>query len=368
MDQTKTGNFLKELRNEKKLTQEQLAEHFNVSSRTVSRWETGKNMPDISLLVEIADFYDVDVREIIEGGRKSEMMDKDVKETAGEMAVYANAEKKKLLGFIQIVSLLGLGALAIALFLQLTVYEPEPRRAGAVLASFLGLIIMGVIVLYVNGLLGRLVENKAFVKAVKITALVLFVIPLYSLFVIGAGVFSMVTAKVEVHTDVEEYNTYIHNPSKDIYRRCNEERFDIFPAEITSDMNIREFQFTYYNPWDAQYIMYLTVDYPDADYAEEITRLKTIGQGDYMGIYSVKGAPAGYEIVAMCPDEYYGFVYAMIPMNEAEGSNEITYVGIDFCNYFLDLDVCKYLPDKYLLEGFDASRNNPYMKMKREDL
>ena len=75
MDQTKTGNFLKELRNEKKLTQEQLAEHFNVSSRTVSRWETGKNLPDISLLVEIADFYDVDVREIIEGGRKSEMMD-----------------------------------------------------------------------------------------------------------------------------------------------------------------------------------------------------------------------------------------------------------------------------------------------------
>ena len=67
MDQQKTGKYLKSLRNEKKLTQEQLAQVFNVSSRTISRWETGANLPDISLLVEIADFFDVDVRDIIEG-------------------------------------------------------------------------------------------------------------------------------------------------------------------------------------------------------------------------------------------------------------------------------------------------------------
>ncbi|MGN0425242.1 MAG: helix-turn-helix transcriptional regulator [Acetatifactor sp.] len=41
MDQKKIGGFLKELRNEKEMTQEQLAEKFNVSSRTVSRWENG---------------------------------------------------------------------------------------------------------------------------------------------------------------------------------------------------------------------------------------------------------------------------------------------------------------------------------------
>ena len=48
MDQMKIGVFLKELRKEKNLTQEQLAERLHVSGRTVSRWETGKNMPDIS--------------------------------------------------------------------------------------------------------------------------------------------------------------------------------------------------------------------------------------------------------------------------------------------------------------------------------
>ena len=44
MDQKKTGYFFKILRSEKQLTQEQLAERFNVSSRTVSRWETGSNI------------------------------------------------------------------------------------------------------------------------------------------------------------------------------------------------------------------------------------------------------------------------------------------------------------------------------------
>lgn len=44
MDQIKIGIFLKELRKEKKLTQEQLAEKLNVSGRTVSRWETGGSL------------------------------------------------------------------------------------------------------------------------------------------------------------------------------------------------------------------------------------------------------------------------------------------------------------------------------------
>ena len=65
MDQTKVGAFLKDLRKEKEITQEQLAEELGVSGRTISRWETGKNMPDISLLVEIAEFFDVSIPEII---------------------------------------------------------------------------------------------------------------------------------------------------------------------------------------------------------------------------------------------------------------------------------------------------------------
>ena len=71
MNQVKIGEFLRELRKGKGLTQEQLAEQFNISRRSVSRWETGSNMPDVGLLIEIADFFDVDIREIIDGERKS---------------------------------------------------------------------------------------------------------------------------------------------------------------------------------------------------------------------------------------------------------------------------------------------------------
>lgn len=65
MDQQKIGTFLKELRNEKNLTQEQLAEILGVSRRTVSRWETGSNLPDLDDLIEMADYYDVDMREFM---------------------------------------------------------------------------------------------------------------------------------------------------------------------------------------------------------------------------------------------------------------------------------------------------------------
>ena len=51
VNQVKSGVFLKELRKEKGLTQEELGEQFNVSSRTVSRWETGTNMPDLSFQI-----------------------------------------------------------------------------------------------------------------------------------------------------------------------------------------------------------------------------------------------------------------------------------------------------------------------------
>lgn len=96
MNQQRTGEFLKHLRKEKELTQEQLAEHFAVSSRTVSRWETGSNMPDLDILIELADFYNVDIREIIDGKRKSENMNSETKETLLKVAEYADAEKRKL--------------------------------------------------------------------------------------------------------------------------------------------------------------------------------------------------------------------------------------------------------------------------------
>ena len=55
MEQIKTGKFIAELRKEKGMTQEQLGDRLGVNSRSVSRWENGHGMPDISLLLELAD-------------------------------------------------------------------------------------------------------------------------------------------------------------------------------------------------------------------------------------------------------------------------------------------------------------------------
>ena len=97
MDQIKIGNFLKELRKEHNLSQEQLADKFNISSRSISRWENGNTMPDISMMIELADFYDIDIRDLLRGERKSEKMDEDLKETLVMVADYTEAEKAKIL-------------------------------------------------------------------------------------------------------------------------------------------------------------------------------------------------------------------------------------------------------------------------------
>lgn len=94
MNQIKIGEFLKELRKEKGLTQEQLAEQFNASRRSVSRWETGNNMPDLDTLIEMVDFYEIDLRELLDGERKSERMNEEIKETVLKVAEYTAKEKE----------------------------------------------------------------------------------------------------------------------------------------------------------------------------------------------------------------------------------------------------------------------------------
>ena len=108
MNLQKIGLFLKDLRKESGRTQEQLAEKLYVSRRTVSRWETGNNMPDLDLLIELADLYQVDLREILNGERKSERMNEELKETVLQVADYSNEEKKVLMRRMNKLFILGL--------------------------------------------------------------------------------------------------------------------------------------------------------------------------------------------------------------------------------------------------------------------
>lgn len=67
MDQYVTGNTIRMLREKNKMTQADLAERLGVSDKTVSKWETGKGYPDITLLEPIAEVFRVSVTELISG-------------------------------------------------------------------------------------------------------------------------------------------------------------------------------------------------------------------------------------------------------------------------------------------------------------
>lgn len=162
MDQKKTGSFLRELRKEKQFTQEQLAEWFGVTSRSVSRWETGSNMPDLSILVELADFYDVDIRDIIDGERKGEDMNKEEKERLQLVADYAETEKNTLLTRLRIFSIVGLISLIAGLTMMVISRDNNLPVYDYLMGTLMGVAIgaLLVAVFYSTGVLENMRKRK----------------------------------------------------------------------------------------------------------------------------------------------------------------------------------------------------------------
>lgn len=95
MDQVKIGRFIQERRKEKNITQQELAEKLGVTDRSVSNWENGKNMPDVSLYKELCDELDISVNELISGEK---LNDEQHRKKADENVVRSikkiNKEKK----------------------------------------------------------------------------------------------------------------------------------------------------------------------------------------------------------------------------------------------------------------------------------
>ena len=72
MNQLATGKFISQKRKQKNLTQEQLAEKLGVSNKTVSKWETGKCMPDYSVVKALCDELEITVAELMDGEKSEE--------------------------------------------------------------------------------------------------------------------------------------------------------------------------------------------------------------------------------------------------------------------------------------------------------
>lgn len=108
MDQVKIGRFIRELRVEKGMKQRDVAEHLGIADKTVSKWECGKGLPEVALMLPLCAVLGINVNELLSGER---LEDEEYRDRAEENMVniikkYQEAKKKHILA--NIVALLGL--------------------------------------------------------------------------------------------------------------------------------------------------------------------------------------------------------------------------------------------------------------------
>ena len=102
MDTKMISSFLKELRKENNMTQEQLGERIGVTNKTVSRWETGNYMPPVESLILLSDIYGISINEILAGKRVEidelkQVTDENMTKVLGELeGDYKKFEKRMI--------------------------------------------------------------------------------------------------------------------------------------------------------------------------------------------------------------------------------------------------------------------------------
>lgn len=148
MDQQKIGCFIKSLRLEKGLTQEQLAEVLSVTNRSVSRWENGNNLPDLSVLLELAKYFEVDVGDVLDGERKDGNMDEKTEETLLKVADYEQLLNTHLVRGVRRILILALMAGAVCLVFTATGlihHHVGCMTASMANGAMFGLVLLGVL-------------------------------------------------------------------------------------------------------------------------------------------------------------------------------------------------------------------------------
>lgn len=95
IDNKKFGEFVAQLRKEKNLTQKELAERLFISDKTVSKWERGLSIPDVSLLIPIADVLGVTVTELLYGERLGRERSLGIEEVEGLVTCSMDMSKQE---------------------------------------------------------------------------------------------------------------------------------------------------------------------------------------------------------------------------------------------------------------------------------
>ena len=95
MDQIKTGKFISALRKDKGLTQMQLAVILGISDKTISKWERGAGLPEVSLMMPLCEALEISVNELLTGEKLTDAEYKMKAEATIMDLVKENKENKK---------------------------------------------------------------------------------------------------------------------------------------------------------------------------------------------------------------------------------------------------------------------------------
>lgn len=143
MDQSKTGRFIAQQRRAQNLTQRQLADQLAISDKTVSKWECGKGLPEVSLMLPLCEILQITVNDLLSGEKVAEgEYQKKAEENLMEL-MKENAENRErmtlsiLCGAVTVIAVCALVALASLLEL------PAAARIGLLLFA-LGTAALGI--------------------------------------------------------------------------------------------------------------------------------------------------------------------------------------------------------------------------------
>ena len=123
MNMNKMAKFLKELREERGITQEQLGEALNVSRSLVSKWENGNKIPAVDCLTMLSKFYDITIDEIIYGEKKNQDNADDIDLLSAMIMTDSRRKLKFLLGVIFVLAFLLFGVYFIFNYNSIKVYS-----------------------------------------------------------------------------------------------------------------------------------------------------------------------------------------------------------------------------------------------------
>ena len=134
MDQVKIGKFISECRKKKKLTQMQLAQKLNITDRAISKWETGKGMPDSSIMIELCNELDISVNELLSGEMiEMKNYDENAEKNLLEMVRQKEENDKRLLCMEILLGIVGILPLLISTVIVLVV--PMEEWLGGVIVG-----------------------------------------------------------------------------------------------------------------------------------------------------------------------------------------------------------------------------------------